>query len=228
MNNPSDTNKTHGHLFVKPSKDSSAIRYHKIVFNSDLETALVEIRPQKNTFFDVFVSAGVKPKPDNYTFRTRIPDVSSCSNVKSGIGFLNCTSNPYTFSLSSIVTGYVGDHFIGIRLANETNEREKRSRALRPCMHSDGRQKRSCVGVKNPPTTPPPTQRVVPQYDNRTDKNYTMTVKMGTCLYWSENKQNWTSEGCQVGHLPRKTTVIVKSLWNSAPPFIFQTRLAYR
>ena len=202
MKEPKDTNKTQNHFFLKPYNDSSAIRYHKITFKNNFETALVEIRPQRDTFVDVFVSAGVKPKADHNTFRTRIPDVSSCSNVKSGIGFSNCTSNPYMFSLSSNVTGNARDHFIGIRLAKDKNKRKKHNRVLRSCMHSHGRQKRSCVDVKDPPTTPTPTERIIPQYDNLTDINYTMSVKMGACLYWSENIQDWTNEGCQVGHLP--------------------------
>lgn len=198
--NNATPNDPRDHLFVKPYNDSKAIRYHKIALNNDFDAALVEIRPDENAVFDIFVSAGERPTPDNYTFRTIIPDGSSCRSFKPGTGYLNCSNSPYTFSLSRSITGNVGDHFIGIRLANETdNKRNKRSRVLRSCMNRRGRQKRSCIGVKDPPTTPPPTPKLIkPKYDNRTDVNYTMSVTIKSCLYWSESKQDWTSEGCKV------------------------------
>ena len=195
-------NDTQGHLFVKPHNNSGAIRYHKISFQNDHESVLVDIRPENNTIFDVFVRAGVKPTPNNYTFRTRIPDVSVCGDLKPSIGYLNCTRNPYMFSLSSNVTGDIGVHYIGIRLAievKETNILNKQRRVVRSCKEGRGRQKRSCIGVKDPPTTPPPTPEViVPKYDAQTDVNYTLSVKMRSCLYWSEVSQAWTSEGCKV------------------------------
>lgn len=186
------------HLFVKPYNDSNAIRYHKFVLENDFDTVLVEIRPEGKAVFDVFVSAGVKPKPDNYTFKTRIPNVSSCD--KPSMDFSNCTRNPYRFILSSKVTGNIGDHFVGIRVAHRANKRNKRSRMTRrSCLDGKGRQKRSCIGVKDPPTTPPPTPKIIkPKYDNRTDVNYTMSVTVKSCLYWSYSKQDWTSEGCSV------------------------------
>ena len=197
-------NDTKGHLFVKPYNDYGAIRYHKITFENDLEAALVEIRPENNAIFDVFVSSGVKPTPNNYTFRTKIPNISLCGDSKPGIGYFNCTRNSYMFSLSSNVTGDIGVHYIGISLAIEakkTNIPSKQRRVVRSCKESHGRQKRSCIGVKEPPTTPLPTPEViVPKYDARTDVNYTMTVEMRSCLYWSEVKQSWTSEGCKVFH----------------------------
>ena len=118
----STQNDAQGHLFVKPYNDSGAIRYHKITFENDHESALVEIRPENNTVFDVFVGAGVKPTPNNYTFRARIPDVSLCADLKLGFGYVNCTRNPYTFSLSSNVTGDIGVYYIGIRLAIKAKE----------------------------------------------------------------------------------------------------------
>ena len=197
-------NDTQGHLFLKPYNGSGAIRYHKITFENELEAALVEIRPENNTIFDVFVSAGVKPTPKSYTFRKKIPDISLCGDFKPGTGCSNCTSNPYMSSLSSNVTGDIGVHYIGISLAietKETNTPNKQRRIERSCKESHGRQKRSCIGVKDPPTTPPPTPEViVPKYDARTDVNYTMTVTMRSCMYWSEVKQAWTSEGCKVFH----------------------------
>lgn len=196
-------NDTKGILFVKPYNDNSDIRYHKIEIENEFESAFVKIRPENDSIFDVFVSSGtVKPTPENYTFRAKIPDYSSCRDYEAGTGYFNCAKDPYVFSLSSDITGDIGVHFIGIRLAlgvTGRRTRSQRSRIPRSCKDSHGRQKRSCVGVKDPPTTPPPTPgTIVPQYNERTDVNYTMSVTMRSCLYWSEKKQDWTSEGCKV------------------------------
>lgn len=198
--NTSETipNNTQGHLFVKPYNDSNSIRYHKIILENDFESALIEIRPENDTKFDVFISGGVKPTPNNYSFRTTIPDASLCAYFKSGIGYRNCSRNPFMLN----VTGSIGVHYIGIRLAlqaNKTNTRITHQRTVRSCKDNHGRQKRSCIGVKDPPTTPPPTPHViVPTYNALTDVTYTMSVKMKSCLYWSEKKQAWTNEGCKV------------------------------
>lgn len=198
-------NDTASHLFVKPSNDSDAIRYHKIEIMNEIESAFVEIRPENGSHLDVFVNSGFKPTADNYTFATKIPDFSSCKN-KSKIGHFNCTSNPYAFSVSSNVTGAIGVQYIGIRLALEVDNGTLipiRKRTVRSCIDTHGRQKRSCIGVKDPPTTTPPTTPKirVPQYDKSTDVNYTMTVKMKSCLFWSEVIQTWTGYGCKVCYL---------------------------
>ena len=197
-------NDTASHLFVKPSNGSNAIRYHKIEIMNKIESAFVEIRPENGSRLDVFVSSGFKPTTDNYTFTTKIPDFSSCKN-KSEIGHFNCTSNPYAFSVSSDDTGGIGVHYIGIRLAldvDNVTSIPNRKRTVRFCMDTHGRQKRSCIGVKDPPTTIPPTPKIiVPQYDKSTDVNYTMSVKMKSCLFWSELIQTWTGYGCKVCYL---------------------------
>ena len=180
------------HLFVK-SRD---IRYHKIKLKSIYDTAFIEIKPENDTFLDVFVSAGVKPKPKSYTFKRRIPDFSDnslCANVYLGTGLFNCAISRYMFSFSSNVTG---DHYIGIRLVDDENRPSKN--VLRSVIKSHVRQKRWWITVKEPPTTPISTMTIVPKYNNKADVNYSISVKIGTCLYWAENKQDWTSEGCKV------------------------------
>ena len=194
-------NSIQGHLFVKRlSNGSNTLLYHKIEIESDFEVAFVEIRPENNSLVDVFVSRGVKPTVDNYKFKTRIPDVSLCSHYQAETGYTNCTRNPYIFLLSNEITGGTGVYFVGIRLLNVTRKASRFRRHLsRSCKDSHGRQKRSCIGVKDPPTTPPPTPEIViPQYNAWADVNYTMSVKIRSCLYWSEKIQAWTTEGCKV------------------------------
>ena len=187
-----ETETAQDHYFV----NSSVIRYHKVKLRSALETVFVKIIPDKDALLDIFVSAGVKPNSENYTFTRRIPDDSdntSCRFIYPGTGFINCAINPYMFSFSSNSTG---DHFIGIRLVYGRTKP-----VLKSFVKSHVRRKRWWITVKDPPTTPISTRRVVPKYDSKTDVNYSMSVKIGTCLYWAENKQDWTSEGCKVSLL---------------------------
>ncbi|KAL9966015.1 hypothetical protein ACROYT_G024022 [Oculina patagonica] len=39
---------------------------------------------------------------------------------------------------------------------------------------------------------------VVPAYDPETDQNYTLRVALGSCVYWSEKRKKWLTDGCQV------------------------------
>ena len=193
-------NNSKDHLFVKPD---NTLRYHEIFIDSREKTVFVKLQPQNNTVFDIFLSGGMKPTERSYNLSARIPDVSSCTLTKDEVGYTNCTNNPFVFSFSSTSTGKIGSHFIGIRLANITAPAPQmnlkaRSRKPRSCVRNTGRQKRSCITVKDPPTTPPPTAVVVPKYNETTDVNYTMLVTMPSCVYWSERKQAWTNEGCKV------------------------------
>lgn len=198
----SGKNESKDNLFVKPG---SNLRYHEVYIDSDDKTVFVKLKPQSKTVFDVFVTSGMRPTEKRYNLRARIPDFSSCSIFNDEVSYLNCTSNPFVFSFSSALTGHSGTHFIGIRLANMTEYESKRnlkarSRKARACGGSTGRHKRSCITVKDPPITLPPTEFVVPKYNGSTDVNYTMHVTLPSCVYWSEWQQAWTTEGCKVRH----------------------------
>ena len=101
----------------------------------------------------------------------------------------------------------------------EVNKTEKaQSRESRSCGGKGSRQKRSCIGVKDPPTTPPPSPRIIiPEYNSSTDVNYTMSVTVTSCLYWSEKKQVWTNEGCSVGWVNVILFFPEKQFWLDCP-----------
>lgn len=63
---------------------------------------------------------------------------------------------------------------------------------------SDKRRTRSGVTPPTPPQSK--TATVVPEYDPSTDQKYSMRVALGSCVYWSDEWQTWTTEGCQVRH----------------------------
>ena len=74
-------------------------------------------------------------------------------------------------------------------------------RQKRSCF-GNGRQKRSCVQVKDPPPTPSQGKNVsvLPMYDPAISRNYTMKVALGSCVFWSEEQEKWTAKGCQVSN----------------------------
>ena len=194
--NASDEN-----YFAKPSNGSNNLRYHRINIPSANTIISFEIKPEQGEFLDIFVRAQKKPTPSEYQYRTRVPDYSSCSAHSNSTGYHKCSNNPYEVTMSSDITGKTGLHYIGIMFAADKSPETSR-RVARSCGGRGGRQKRSCIGVKDPPTTPPPTPKIViPQYNESTDVNYTMSVTVTSCLYWSEKKQSWTNEGCSVSFL---------------------------
>jgi len=187
--------------FIKPTKnstDTSRLRYHTFNIDTPFSVAMIRIEPSEGKKFEVFVSAGQRPLPWQYNYTTVIPDFSSCKTIDmdGAPKFVNCTVEPYMFNVSSQLTGKTGKHFVGIRYL-DSEYTEIRHRLRRDCGQGR-RKKRSCVGVKDPPTMPIPTQIVIPEYNATTDVNYTLTISSSSCMYWSESKQKWTDHGCKV------------------------------
>lgn len=202
---------TDDNFFVKWSNSFENIRYHKIVIPSDGAVAVINIVPVENNFLDVFISAGFRPTPENHTYSTYVPNYSYCRKVASSTDSEQCSSiSPYRLLVSSSLTGASGDHYIGILLyknssgdlrMNDTsskgNVHRRHSRSI--CNSKSGRKKRSCIGVKDPPNTPQPKPKIIkPPYNSTVDVNYTMSVWISSCLYWSKEKQQWTNDGCKV------------------------------
>lgn len=204
---PKSVNGTPNEYFVKPSKNNKNIRSHQITIPSHDAAISVTIKPEEGVSLAVYVRHLSKPTPDSYDLKKILPDYTSCSAFDDEKGYHNCTDNPYTITISSAVTGKIGIHYIGVQYTpeqtmptvNPTDTEMLSARVRRDCYSHNGRMKRGCVGVKDPPTTPAPTPLIiVPIYNSSTDVNYTMSVSVTSCLYWSETKSKWTGEGCKV------------------------------
>lgn len=195
-------------FFVKPTFNGS-MQYHQISIPGREYAVYIKLKPQNDETITVFVRYELRPTLREFNVSATIPDFSSC-NYTQNIGYTNCTSDPYVLVLSRARTGNIGVHYIGVMYnrtgdvteginSNAAGQVRNKGRVRRDCFTGHGRVKRSCVGVKDPPTTLPPTKLDVPHYNATTDVNYTMSVSMSTCLYWNSNASRWTSDGCRVG-----------------------------
>ena len=220
LTSPEAVENNTSYYFVKPSyeiDEPKLIQYHKMNMPHDRAVAFVSIKPKISASIRVYVAFADYPTPRENNFTTILPDFSTCQSSSDGGGGMQCKADPFTFSFTSSDTGNVGTHYIGIHyfiertnrgdasLANATGNDGSSSKGLtedrrrRSCGGSTGRQRRSCIGVKDPP--PPPTlppMVLKSHYNASTDLNYTLVVTVGSCLYWSEEHESWTDDGCEV------------------------------
>ena len=200
------------HSFLKPDKMS--IRS----YNAQLADVPVSINMavvEKGLFLvKVFVKFGSRPTIDSFDHNFTNPFKSSCGNHTSGMQNLSsCLPDETSMTLVPPSAGplYVGILLVGNKNSNE-NPRQKRS-----CF-GHGRQKRACVGFKDPPPKGV-TRTVIPQYDPSTVVNYTMAITQSSCLYWSEEKDKWESEGCKVLYRIISRRYLCTKLQMSKNPF---------
>lgn len=207
---PADVRKNTVRYFVKPSFDineSKLIQYHKINIRHERDVVFVKLHPEiYGTPLRVYMSFSDYPTPRENDYSTVIP----CKEEEN-----KCHKDPYVFSFSPSDTSSTGIHYIGIHYyVNITNEFtfsgegkminmngsiQERTRRTFGCDGGSRRKKRSCIGVKDPPPPPTPAPIILrSKYNASTDLNYTLSVSIGSCFYWSEVKEQWTDEGCEV------------------------------
>lgn len=207
---PADVKKNTVRYFVKPSydvNDTKLIQYHKINILHERDVVFVKLHPETYaTPLRVYVSFSDYPTPTEHNYSTVLP----CKTRER-----KCHKDPYVFSLNASDTGNTGIHYIGIhyyvnisndfifhgegKMISMNGSIQERTRRSSGCDGGGRRRKRSCIGVKDPPPPPTPAPIVLKsKYNASTDLNYTLSVTIGSCLYWSEVKEQWTDEGCKV------------------------------
>ena len=219
---PADVTKNTMQYFAKPSyniHESKLIQYHKISIPDQGDVVSVKLHPEKSaTSLRVYVSSSDFPTPKEHNFSIVLP----CNKEEQ-----KCNRKDlYAFSFNTSDTGNTGLHYIGIhyyvnttydvmfqdegKLTTMNGSVQERPRRSIDCDSRSRRQKRSCIGVKDPPPPPTPAPIVLrSEYNASTDLNYTLFVTIGSCLYWSEVKEQWTDEGCKV----RPTLVYIRSTY---------------
>ena len=176
------------HSFLKPNKMSIRSYYAEL---ADVPVSIALGVSERGVVIELFIKFGSRPTIDDFDQNSTMSFNSTC---EAG-GERNETScRPAKRSIAVVPSEpgllYVGILYLGAK-TNSEHSRKKRS-----CF-GHGRQRRSCVGFKDPPPKGT-TKTVVPQYDPSTDLNYTMIITQSSCLFWSEDKDKWTSDGCKV------------------------------
>lgn len=183
------------HFFTK--KNSS--RFHEINVDYENMTIQVDISPEDVTVtLAIYIRFAHRPTIKEHDFNGTLSSNERCIWTRKGEnieGTSGCSSNVLTPIY--IVAKKPGKYYLAVESHNNLRNPQKRQK--RSCF-GEPRQKRSCVEVKSPPPTPPQSKNesVVPVYDPRADHNYTLKAAMGSCVYWSGNRQKWITDGCQV------------------------------
>ena len=185
---PTSTSNETEHYFLKPNKMSIRSYYAEL---ADVPVS-IKIGVQKDGIvIELFVKFGSRPTIEDSDHNSTV--TSACANqTDDKQNETSCLSEDSSITVVPFEPGrlYVGLLFLGAKTVNE------HSRSRRSCF-GHGREKRSCVGFKEPP--PKGVYKTdVPKYDPSTDVNYTLTITQSSCLYWSEDKEKWTSDGCKV------------------------------
>ena len=174
-------------------------RFHLI--RNDFGNTLIqlEIKPvDANVKLSFFMRYGHRPTEEEHDLNGTVSSNEWCiwKSMQEEIEQKRVCSS-YGLAPIQIRAEKPGKYYVEVRSDKsfmKPNLRKKRS-----CF-GHGRERRSCVEVKDPPPTPPKGENItyMPKYDPDTDHNYTMQVSLGSCVYWSWERQVWTTEGCQV------------------------------
>ena len=175
------------HYFLKPNKMSFNSYYAEL---ADVPVS-IKIKAQKQGLtIQLILKFGARPTIEDFDHNFNV--TSTCKNRTDDK--VNETSCLHEESLLTVVPSEPTRLYVGLLFQVTDHSRTRRS-----CF-GHGRERRSCVGVKDPPPKGV-TKTVNPQYDPLTDVNYTFSITQSSCLYWSEDKEKWTSDGCKVNYI---------------------------
>jgi len=168
------------------------MRFHLVKIQSSEASITVRIRPNKNITLQVYIKKESMPTNIQYDLAMTLPKVTPCSRKE---------CDPYQFELEPNATGHVGDHFIGIEIKEDYYETKEMSAVENESNRNtveinNGKvfraQELLCVKVK----PPPPTQ--VRKFNPNTDVRYTFYAAVRSCVFWHEEKESWSTQGCEV------------------------------
>lgn len=159
--NNTNTSEVVEHSFLKPNK-LSVRSYHAEL--ADVPVSIAIRVSETGVVIEFFVRFGSRPTTDNFDHNSTVRFTSRCENLTEGErNQTSCLPDETSITVVPPKTGllYVGILFLGAK--NNTEH----FRARRSCF-GRGRQRRSCVGFKDPPPKGI-TKTIVPQYDPSTD-----------------------------------------------------------
>ena len=192
------------HYSLKPNKMSFRGYYAEL---ADVPVSIKIGVQEEGIVIELLVKFGKRPTIEDFDHNFTVK--STCrkqAGGKQNKTFCVFEENSLTVVPSMPVRLYVGLLFLGAKDVNE------HSRRRRSCF-GHRRERRSCVGVKDPPPKGV-TKTVIPQYDSSTDVNYTFSITQSSCLYWFEDKEKWTSNGCRVIYIHFHILLTFTSLYH--------------
>ena len=188
---PTNTSNGTKHYFLKPNRISIRSYYAEL---ADVPVSIKIGVQVEGIVIKLFVKSGSRPTIEDSDHNFTILFTSTCRKLsdyqQSKSTSCSLEERSVTIVPSEPTLLYVGFLF------QEANDANEHARKRRSCF-GHGRERRSCVGVKDPPPAGI-TKLNVPQYDPLTDVNYTFSITQSSCLYWSEDKEKWSSDGCKV------------------------------
>ena len=176
------------------------LRFHKIDVENENTLIMLEITPtEANTNLLVYLRYGQRPTTQVHDLNATVSKSEKCVWTPGAHGKKDGKTKCSWLAIPiETLAKRPGKYFLGVqgydRSGTNSHKREKRS-----CF-GNRRQKRSCVEVKEPPPNPPQMENVtvVPVYNSKSDHNYTLRVALGSCVFWSEEREKWITEGCRV------------------------------
>ena len=177
------------------------LRFHVIDVKYKNTLIMLEVTPGEASIgLYVYMRYGQRPTTNEHDLNATVSNNGWCIWTPSAHGEKNgeteCSDNQ--FLPIKTLANRPGMYFLGMQSYNRSGVNSHK-RKKRSCL-GYRREKRSCVEVKDPPSTPPQSKNVtvVPEYDSNTDQNYTLRVTLGNCVFWSEEREIWIPDGCQV------------------------------
>ena len=190
------------------------LRFHQIDVEFENTLIMLEITSQDpSVSLFVYMRYGQRPTTQMHDLNATISKRETCIWTANGHnksdGKTQCSSNGFSPVPIETVAQQPGRYFLGVQSYNTSVSSLKRQK--RSCF-GNKRQKRSHVDVKDPPPTPPRSKNVtvVPVYDPVTARNYTLRVALGSCVYWPEEQEKWTTDGCRVSSKSLKFEIVFR------------------
>ena len=176
------------------------LRFHEIEVEFENILIMLEIRPtEANTNLLVYLRYGQRPTTQVHDLIATVSKSEKCVGTRGAHGRKDGkTKCSRLTSPIETLAKRPGKYFLGVQ-GYKRNGANSHMREKRSCF-GNRRQKRSCVEVKDPPPIPPQSENitVVPVYNSKSDHNYTVRVALGNCVFWSEEREKWITDGCRV------------------------------
>ena len=172
--------------FAKPT----SLQYHVTHVDYDDTVMKIEIKPQTpKARYVIYIRYEQRPTTEVYDLNQTVSSKCILRDTKE----YDCVTE-----IVQLIARKSGPYFIGI-LGQKIHGQKSSTRKKRSCF-GRVRQKRSCIEVKDPPPTPASFKNVTvtPEYDSLTDVNYTLSIRLSSCVYWSHAQEKWITDGCKV------------------------------